>query len=123
MLGGKIKSLDDLPADDMRRRFPRFQADVFEANLQLVREVEKLAAKKGVTPAQVAINWVLALSRQPGMPKIIPIPGASTAERVRENAVEFELTEEDMTEINRIIKEFPPTGPRYDEHGMKLVDT
>ncbi len=122
MLGGKIKSLDDIPEGDLRRNYPRFQPDVFDINLRLFAAVEKLAAKKGCTPAQVAINWLLALSRRPGMPTIIPIPGASTIERIRENAVEIELTEEDMAEIEKIMKEFPPVGERYDEYGMSVLD-
>ncbi|KAL2133805.1 hypothetical protein VTI74DRAFT_1662 [Chaetomium olivicolor] len=123
MLTGQIKSPDDLPEGDMRRNYPRFQPDAFEVNLRLVREVEKLAARKGCTPAQVAIGWVVALGRRPGMPKIIPIPGASTPERVRENAVEVELTDEDMAELDRILREFAPAGTRYPEHGMQALDT
>jgi len=83
VLTGKVKSFDDIPEGDFRRHLPRFQPDVLEANLRLTAEVEKLAAKKGCTPAQVAINWILALSRRPDMPKIIPIPGASSIERLR----------------------------------------
>lgn len=123
ILTGKVKSFDDIPESDFRRHLPRFQPDVFEANLRLTAEVEKLAAKKGCTPAQVAINWILALSRRPGMPRIIPIPGVSSIERLRENAVEVELTEEDMVEIERIVNEFPPVGNRYHDDGMKLLDT
>lgn len=96
---------------------------MFERNLRLVHEVEKLAAKKGCTPGQVAIGWVLALSRRPGMPRIIPIPGASRPERVRENAVEVELSEEEMAELDRIVKEFVPVGDRYPEHQMSALDT
>jgi pyridoxine 4-dehydrogenase len=107
----------------MRRQYPRFQPDVFEGNLRMVREVEKLAARKGCTPAQVAIGWVLALSRRPGMPRIIPIPGASKPERVRENAVEVELSDEDMVELDRIVREFSPEGLRYPEQLMKAIDT
>lgn len=123
MLTGKYKSLSDFPKGDFRPAFPRFQPDVFERNLRMVQEVEKLAAKKGCTPGQVAIGWVLALSRRPGMPRIIPIPGASKPERVRENAVEVELSEEDMAELDKIAKEFAPVGTRYPEHGMKSLDT
>ncbi|KAL2017725.1 hypothetical protein VTK56DRAFT_1750 [Thermocarpiscus australiensis] len=122
MLTGQIKSPDDIPQGDFRRMVPRFQPGLFEENLRLVKEVERLAAKKGCTPGQIAINWVLALSRRPGMPRIIPIPGASSPERVRENAVEIELTEEDMAEIDRILKKFPPVGDRYPKHVMELVD-
>ncbi|KAJ4417389.1 hypothetical protein N0V85_001869 [Neurospora sp. IMI 360204] len=121
-LTGQVKSFDDIPEGDFRRMLPRFQPEVFEANLRLVRKVEELAARKGCTPAQFAVNWVLALSRRPGMPTIIPIPGASSPERVRENAVEIELTEEDMADVEKILKEFAPVGDRYHKHGMELLD-
>jgi pyridoxine 4-dehydrogenase len=96
---------------------------VFEVNLRLAREVERLARRKGYTPAQVAIGWVLALSRRPGMPRIIPIPGATSPERVRENAVEVQLDEEDLVELERISKELAPVGTRYHAHGMEMLDT
>ncbi|KAK4190559.1 NADP-dependent oxidoreductase domain-containing protein [Podospora australis] len=123
ILTGHVKSFDDIPEGDFRKILPRFQPDVFETNLRLVKEVQELAAKKGCTPGQIAINWVLAVSRRPGMPKIIPIPGASAPERVRENAVEIELTEDDMAEIERIVQEFKPVGNRYHDHGMHALDT
>lgn len=107
----------------MKRLLPRFQLDTFETNLRLVKELEKLAAKKGCAPGRIAINWVLTVSRRPGMPKIILIPGASAPERVRENAVEIELTEEDMAEIERIAHEFKPVGTRYPDYGMAHLDT
>ncbi|KAK1755346.1 NADP-dependent oxidoreductase domain-containing protein [Echria macrotheca] len=122
MLAGGIKSPEDIVEGDLRKDYPRFQPGAFETNLRLVDEVKKLAAAKKCTPAQIAINWVLALSRRPGMPKIIPIPGASSVERVRENAVEIELSEDDMAELDRLIREFPPVGERYPEHGMALLD-
>ncbi|KAK4226150.1 NADP-dependent oxidoreductase domain-containing protein [Podospora fimiseda] len=122
MLTGQIKSFDDIPEGDYRRTVPRFQPGAFENNLRLVEEVKKLAAKKGCTPGQIAINWVVALGKRPGMPPIIPIPGASSPERAKENAVEIELTEEDLVEIERIVNEFKPVGTRYDEHGMSMMD-
>jgi pyridoxine 4-dehydrogenase len=66
---------------------------------------------------------VLALGRRPGMPRIIPIPGASRPERVRENAVEVELSEEEMAELERIARELAPVGTRYPELMMKALDT
>lgn len=95
---------------------------MLDTNLQLAAAVEKIADRKGCTPAQVAINWVLALSRRPGMPRIVPIPGASSVERIRENSVEVALTEEDMLELAKIMKEFPPVGDRYAAHGMAMLD-
>ena len=56
------------------------------------------------------------------MPQVIPIPGATTAEKVRENGVEVELTEEDLREIERILEEFQVVGDRYHSFGMKLVN-
>lgn len=115
MLTGQIKSLDDLPKDDMRRRFPRFQPENFAVNLELVRQVEALAAKKGCTPAQLALAWVRCLGRRPGMPNIIPIPGATTAERVQENAKVIELSDAEMDEIDATLAKFEIKGGRYPE--------
>ncbi len=116
MLTGQIKSPDDLPKDDFRRHFPRFQPENFAINLQLVKQVEKLAAKKGCTPAQLAINWVRCLSRRPGMPTIIPIPGATTAARVDENSVEVDLSADEMDEIETTLAKFEIKGARYPAH-------
>ncbi|CAP69339.1 uncharacterized protein PODANS_1_10030 [Podospora anserina S mat+] len=121
MLTGQIKGWEDIPEGDYRRGLPRFQPEVFGKNMELVKEVQRLAERKGLTAAQIAINWVLALSRRPGMPVIIPIPGASKPERVRENAVEVELSEEDMREIETVLKTFEVVGERYNEHGMKML--
>lgn len=95
------------------RNFPRFQPENFEINMQLVQQVEKMAEKKGCTPAQLAINWTRALSRRPGMPTIIPIPGATTAARVEENSQQIELTDEEMGEIDATLAKFTPAGARY----------
>jgi pyridoxine 4-dehydrogenase len=83
-LTGLIKNSADIPEGDHRKHLPKFQDDVMAANLRVTHEVEKLAEKKGVTKAQVAIGWVKALSGSNGMPIIIPIPGATTEERVLE---------------------------------------
>ncbi|EFQ28862.1 aldo/keto reductase [Colletotrichum graminicola] len=113
MLTGQIKTLDDIPQEDIRRHLPRFQPDTFSINIKLAEQVEELARKKGVTPAQLAIGWVMALSRRPGMPEIIPIPGATTAERVNENAKLVKLTDEEMSEIDATLAKFEVVGGRY----------
>ncbi|CCF41172.1 aldo/keto reductase [Colletotrichum higginsianum] len=115
MLTGQVKTLDDIPHDDMRRHMPRFQPDTFGINIKLVEQVETLARKKGVTPAQLAIGWTVALSRRPGIPMIIPIPGATTADRVNENAKLVELTDEEMAEIDATLAKFEVVGGRYPE--------
>ncbi|KAL1861729.1 hypothetical protein Daus18300_008698 [Diaporthe australafricana] len=113
MLTGEIKSPDDIPEDDMRRHFPRFQPGNFEHNLTLVNHVNEMASKKGCTPGQFAIGWVRALSKRPGMPTIIPIPGATTADRVNENSKLVELTDEEMSVIDGILEKIEAKGDRY----------
>lgn len=113
MLSGQIKTLDDLPADDPRRYYPRFQPENFSINIQLVKELELLAEKKGCTPAQLAISWTKTLSKKPGLPLIIPIPGATTDTRVRENAKEYELTAAELSKIDAILAKYTIVGRRY----------
>ncbi|KAL4864094.1 hypothetical protein BDV12DRAFT_176698 [Aspergillus spectabilis] len=116
MLTGQIKKYDDIPEDDMLRGYPRFQPENFDINLQLVAKVEALAAKKGCTAAQFAINWVRALSGRSGLPTVIPIPGATTPARVEENSKVIDLTEGEMEEIDEILAKFTTAGDRYPGH-------
>ncbi|KAG8418252.1 hypothetical protein J3458_005677 [Metarhizium acridum] len=119
LLGGRIKTTDDLAPDDMKRDLPRFKDGNLQVNLKLVEKVEALAKKKGCTPAQISINWLLALSKRPGMPVIIPIPGSSDPERIKENATIIDLTSEDMAEIDGMLQGFVPAGDRYPAIHMK----
>ncbi|CAJ2512936.1 Uu.00g010550.m01.CDS01 [Anthostomella pinea] len=116
MLTGQFKSVDDIPQDSILKSWPRFQPGNFEINLQLVKQVEEMAKKKGCTPAQLAVNWTKALSRRPGMPIIIPIPGATTAARVEENAKDVDLSDEDMAEIDATLAKFTTAGARYPDY-------
>lgn len=102
--------------------FPRFQPENFETNIKLVKELEKIAEKKSCTPAQLALAWVRSLSNKKGMPTVIPIPSASTVERVKENAVEVELNEVDMKDIDAILASCEVIGERYNPEGMKMAD-
>ena len=111
-LTGKIKSLDDLPKDSPLRFLPRYQPDVFPQNLRLVEEVEKLAEIKGCATTQLALSWLKAHTRRPGMPVIVPIAGARSEERVRQNAVDVEITDDDFRAIDKILKSFPVEGYR-----------
>lgn len=110
-LTGAYKTADDVPAQ--MRVLPRFQAENFATNRHLAAQVEAMAARKGCTTAQLAIGWVRALARRPGMPIIIPIPGASTAERVEENAREIHISDKEMAEIDTILAQFEVKGARY----------
>jgi pyridoxine 4-dehydrogenase len=105
-----------LPADDFRRRFPRFHGEAFYHNLDLVKEIEVIAKRKGVTPAQVGLGWIRTLSGKNGLPVLIPIPGASSDGRVRENSANITLTSDEMAEIQSILNEFAPKGGRYGSH-------
>ncbi|KAI9781542.1 MAG: Pyridoxine 4-dehydrogenase [Peltula sp. TS41687] len=112
-LTGQIKTLEDLPEADFRRHLPRFQPENFDKNLELVRDLERLAENKGCTPAQLAISWVKALSGSGGRGVIVPIPGATTEERVVENTKEVELSEKDLKEIEEILGKAEVFGDRY----------
>lgn len=88
--------------------------------MELVHDLEKIAKKKGCTTGQVGIAWVKAQSGKKDMPTIIPIPGATTAERVEENMVDVSLDKEDLDEINSILKSTVVHGGRYGGHGAAL---
>ncbi|KAL4953196.1 NADP-dependent oxidoreductase domain-containing protein [Aspergillus filifer] len=114
-LTGKLRKYSDLAETDMRRMLPRFQPDVFDNNIKLVDAVDLIAKRKGVTLAQVAIAWVCAQGA-------IPIPGATTEERVLENFRNVELTEEDLAEIQVALDRLPIKGERYGGRHEKLLN-
>ncbi|MER7182037.1 aldo/keto reductase [Streptomyces hyaluromycini] len=116
-LAGRFSSPDDLDANDWRRTGPRFTGDNLDANLRLAAKVQEIAAEKDVTPAQLALAWVLAQGDG-----IVPIPGTKRRTYLEQNAgaVGVELTKEDLA---RIEAEVPrAAGERYDEAGMRSVD-
>jgi aryl-alcohol dehydrogenase-like predicted oxidoreductase len=118
-LTGQIKSFDDLDADDYRRHAPRFQGENFDKNLQLVERIGETAREKGITPAQLALAWVLAQGED-----IVPIPGTKRRKYLEENiaATAVELTAEDLSRINELMPQGAASGGRYPEEMMKLVN-
>lgn len=114
-LTGQIKKPEDLPEGDFRRALPRFQPESFDQNMKLVRELQGIAEKKGCTAAQLAMGWVKGLNGKEGMPTIIPIPGATTEERVLENMKDVALSDAERDEIDEILKEANIIGGRYPE--------
>jgi aryl-alcohol dehydrogenase-like predicted oxidoreductase len=116
-LTGAIRSIDDLSPDDWRRTNPRFQGENFQRNLDLVDEVTQLAVEKDVTPAQLALAWVLAQGED-----IVPIPGTRRRARLEENvgAVDVELTEDDLRRIDHAVPQV--SGDRYPEQMMGLLN-
>lgn len=103
-------------------RFPKFSDDVVDDNLRVTEEVDKIAEKRGCTTAQVAIAWVRGMSRRNGLGVIIPIPGATTVERVKENSTDVTLTEEEMADIDAMLKKIEVKGNRYPEGIHSLSD-
>lgn len=118
-LTGAIKSVDDLAADDYRRNSPRFQGDNFGKNLELVAKVEALAEARGVSPAQLALAWVLARS-----PRIVSIPGTRSIRRLEDNAgaANVELSAVELAEIDAAFPKDAAAGTRYPEAMMSLVN-
>jgi aryl-alcohol dehydrogenase-like predicted oxidoreductase len=116
-LTGRFRSVDDLEPGDWRRQNPRFQGENFQRNLDLVAGVQDLARKKGCTPAQLALAWLLSRG-----PDIVPIPGSTRVERVEENAaaVDIRLTREDLAMLDALGPMV--AGDRYAEGGMKAVN-
>ncbi|KAI0387400.1 putative aldo/keto reductase [Hypomontagnella monticulosa] len=116
-LTGQIKTLDDV--EPVLRSWPWFQPGNFELNLQLAAQVGELAAKKGVTSAQLAISWTKRLQTWRKFSKpltVIPIPGATTVARIDENAVNVDLTDEEMKQIDATLAKFKPAGGRYPDY-------
>lgn len=119
---GAIQKPEDVPQGDLRADYPRFQKEHFENNKKLLDAVAKLGQEKNCTLAQVAINWIKAISKKDGNPEIIPIPGATTADRIAENTKEVSLSAEDLATLDSILKQFPITGHRYPpqfQHGLE----
>ncbi|HEX4010619.1 MAG TPA: aldo/keto reductase [Solirubrobacteraceae bacterium] len=115
-LSGRFTSPDDLDAGDFRRHGPRFSGANLDANLQLAAKVAAIAEEKGVTPAQLALAWVLAQGQD-----IVPIPGTKRREYLEQNAaaVDVELTAEDLARLDELPE---AAGTRYDEAGMASVN-
>lgn len=117
-LTGRFKRFEDLPADDYRRHSPRFQGENFQRNLHLVRRIEELASRKHCKPSQLALAWVLAQGED-----IVPIPGTKHRKYLEENveAVNIQLSDEDLEQINKAAPAGVAAGLRYPEQMMQTV--
>jgi aryl-alcohol dehydrogenase-like predicted oxidoreductase len=117
-LTGAIQKLEDLDASDWRRTNPRFGEEALQANLKLVETVKELAAKKGSTPAQLALAWVLSQGDD-----LVPIPGTKRVRYLEDNmgALNIKLTETDLKEINARFAQMEVFGERYTPEMMALV--
>lgn len=118
-LTGQIKKFEDFEADDYRRHSPRFQGENFDKNLHLVQKIEDMANRKKCTTAQLALAWVLAQGET-----IFPIPGTKHMKYLEENigALDVQLSEAELKEINAIAPKGAAAGPRYPESFMSSVN-
>ncbi|HEX7125427.1 MAG TPA: aldo/keto reductase [Thermodesulfobacteriota bacterium] len=118
-LTGQIRRFEDLPADDYRRRSPRFQGENFQRNLDLVGRIEAMAAEKGVRPSQLALAWLLAREED-----IVPIPGTKRRAYLEENAasVRVRLTPGDLARIDEVAPKGVAAGDRYPAEAMRMLN-
>ncbi|AZF42846.1 Oxidoreductase, aldo/keto reductase family [Pseudomonas sp. R1-43-08] len=118
-LTGALKSPEDFGADDYRRFNPRFQGENFSKNLQLVKQVQALAADKGITAGQLALAWVLAQGDY-----IVPIPGTKQRKYLEENvaAVSISLTPTEVSALAAIFPAHATAGMRYPEDVMAMLN-
>ena len=118
-LTGQITRFEDLAEDDYRRHSPRFQGKNFPRNLELVRQIEAIAAEKKCKPSQLALAWVLAQGFD-----VVPIFGTKHRNYLEENlaALDVELTASDLKRISEVAPQGAASGARYSEAMMHLVN-
>lgn len=115
---GSVSADTTFAPGEIRARIPRFEAENLAANQELIDHVRGLAERRGATPAQVALAWLLAQR-----PFIVPIPGTRRRERIDENAgaTTVALSADDLADLNAIVERIGVAGNRYDEAGMGMV--
>jgi aryl-alcohol dehydrogenase-like predicted oxidoreductase len=117
-LTGQIRKFEDLAADDYRRHSPRFLGENFGKNLELVKKIQEMAARKGCTAAQLALAWVLSRGED-----VVAIPGTKRVKYLEENlgAVLVTLSEEELRAIDAMAPKGVAAGMRYAEKAMGAV--
>lgn len=118
-LTGKIDESTSFDSKDFRNTVPRFNPENRKANQAIVELVTTIATKKQVTPAQIALAWILAQKAW-----IVPIPGTTKLHRLEENlaAVDVELSSDELSEIETIASQITIQGHRYSEGSQKMID-
>ena len=119
LLGGKIDAGTTFEDGDVRRLMPRFADDARAANLNLVALIGEVASRKNVTPAKIALAWLLAQK-----PWIVPIPGTTKLHRLEENigGAGVDLAAQDLHDLARVLNEAPVQGERYPVHMQQLIN-
>jgi aryl-alcohol dehydrogenase-like predicted oxidoreductase len=118
-LGARFRSINELAPNDWRRGNPRFQEEQFRRNLAIADAISAIAHEKGVTPAQLALAWVLAQGED-----VIPIPGTSNAQRLEENvrSLDVVLTTAELNRLERVAPKGAVVGDRYEPGMMQLIN-
>jgi aryl-alcohol dehydrogenase-like predicted oxidoreductase len=117
-LTGTVSADSTFAPDEIRARVPRFEAENLAANQAIIDRVRGLAEKRGATPGQVALAWLLAQH-----PFVVPIPGTRRRERIDENAgaTAVALSADDIAELDALVERLGVAGNRYDDTGMGMV--
>jgi aryl-alcohol dehydrogenase-like predicted oxidoreductase len=117
-LSGRIQSAAEIPEDDRKRQHPRFQGENFDHNRQLVGRIEAIAREKGVTPAQLALAWLLAQGDD-----VVPIPGTKRIAYLEENfgALGVQLSAGDLQRIDEALPAGAAKGGRYPDAQLRGV--
>jgi aryl-alcohol dehydrogenase-like predicted oxidoreductase len=118
-LTGKIDENTTFDSSDFRNTVPNFSPESRKGNLALVERIGRIAARKQVTPAQIALAWLLAQK-----PWIVPIPGTTKLHRLQENvgAADVELNADDLREIDSTTSQMQMVGARYSESSQRMID-
>jgi aryl-alcohol dehydrogenase-like predicted oxidoreductase len=118
-LTGAVRRAEEYPEGDFRRGDPRYQGENFDANVRAAAAVRDIGAKKGATPGQIALAWLLHKGDD-----IVPIPGTKRRKYLEENvaAADVRLTTNDMATLDAALAPDKVAGPRYSEKQMAQVD-
>jgi aryl-alcohol dehydrogenase-like predicted oxidoreductase len=118
-LTGTARRAEEYPEGDYRRGDPRFQGENFDANMRAASVVRELAERKGATPGQVALAWLLHKDSD-----IVPIPGTKRRRYLEENvgAVELVLSPDEMEKLDAALPPETVAGPRYNDRMMAFID-
>jgi aryl-alcohol dehydrogenase-like predicted oxidoreductase len=130
-LTGSVKRAEEYPEGDFRRNDPRYQGENFDANMRAASAVREIARRKGATPGQIALAWLLHKGTGAGKadegvqrPDIVPIPGTKRRRYLEENvgAAEVSLNAREMATLDATLSPEKVAGPRYNEKQMSMVD-
>jgi aryl-alcohol dehydrogenase-like predicted oxidoreductase len=118
-LAGNVRRAEEYPEGDFRRGDPRFQGENFDANMRAASAVRDVARRKGATPGQIALAWLLQKGED-----VVPIPGTKRRTYLQENvaAADVVLTAAEVTQLEEALSAERVAGPRYNERSMKYVD-